>query len=130
MHVSSSDQILKDYLEHVPSTLKSDFEEVLSLMAIIAPDANLSFESGIPYFEQNHQELYGVAVRSGYLSLYLPNSPLLSLFADRLEQAHFGNGCLYFNTLAEINLNVLAELLGRVKTDQILRSRQRDVRLH
>ncbi|OUR68349.1 hypothetical protein A9Q77_09335, partial [Marinomonas sp. 42_23_T18] len=58
--------ILQDYLEKLPIHIQDDFQEIVSLMSLIAPDATLSLKSGMPLFEIDHEGLFGLAARPGY----------------------------------------------------------------
>ena len=91
--------ILQDYLEKLPIHIQDDFQEIVSLMSLIAPDATLSLKSGMPLFEIDHEGLFGLAARPGYLSLYIPDSQLLSHFEERLLPAHMGSDCFHFENL-------------------------------
>lgn len=122
--------MLQDYLDKLPLQVQDDFQEIVSLMSLIAPDATLSLKSGIPLFEIDHEGLFGLAARPGFLSLYIPDSQLLSLFAERLSPAHMGSDCFHFENLDKMNLNVIAELLGRVKSDLVQKIQHKKIDLH
>lgn len=130
MQELTSSLILQDYLEKLPIHIKDDFQEIVSLMSLIAPDATLSLKSGMPLFEIDHEGLFGLAARSGYLSLYIPDSELLSHFEERLLPAHMGSDCFHFENLDKMNLNVIAELLGRVKSDLVQKIQHKKIDLH
>ncbi|EAQ66300.1 hypothetical protein MED121_06445 [Marinomonas sp. MED121] len=122
--------ILQDYLDKLPIQVQDDFQEIVSLMSLIAPDATLSFKSGIPLFEIDHEGLFGLAARPGYISLYIPDSELLTHFAERLLPAQIGSDCFHFQNLDKMNLNVIAELLGRVKSDLVHKIQHKKIHLH
>jgi len=122
--------ILQDYLEKLPIHIQDDFQEIVSLMSLIAPDATLSLKSGMPLFEIDHEGLFGLAARPGYLSLYIPDSQLLSHFEERLLPAHMGSDCFHFENLDKMNINVIAELLGRVKSDLVQKIQHKKIDLH
>ncbi len=120
--------ITKDYAKALPSHLRSDFKELLSLMSTISPDATFSIQLGMPLFELKREPLYGVTVRSGHLSLYIPESVLLDRFSQRLRPAHISADSVFFDNLEEMNVNVIAELLSRVKGN-FIRKKQKESEL-
>ena len=122
--------ILQDYLDKLPTHIQGDFQEIVSLMSLIAPDATLSLKSGMPLSEIDHEGLFGLAARPGYLSLYIPDSELLSHFEERLLPAHMGSDCFHFANLDKMNINVIAELLGRVKSDLVQKIQHKKIDLH
>jgi len=122
--------MLQDYLEKLPIHIQDDFQEIVSLMSLIAPNATLSLKSGMPLFEIDHEGLFGLAARPGYLSLYIPDSQLLSHFEERLLPAHMGSDCFHFENLDKMNINVIAELLGRVKSDLVQKIQHKKIDLH
>jgi len=120
--------ITKDYAKALPSHLRNDFKELLSLMCAISPDATFSIQLGMPLFELKHEPLYGVTVRSGHLSLYIPESALLDNLSQKLRPAHISADSLFFDNLEEMNVNVIAELLSRVKGN-FIRKKQKESEL-
>ena len=121
---------LQDYLDDVPSAMQQDLHELISLMTVIAPEAELNCELGIPYFQQNNQIVYGIAARQDHFIMYFNNTDLLLSFAARLDHVHIGNGCLSFHCLADINVNILTELLAQVKVHAAQKIRIEKAQLH
>lgn len=121
--------ISKDYTQTLPAHLRKDFSELLELMRSISPDATFSIQLGMPLFELKQEPLYGITVRYGHLSLYVPEPTLLDRFAQRLRPAHIGADTLFFDHLEEMNVNVIAELLSRTK-GSFIRRKQKENELH
>lgn len=111
------DSVLKNYFSHVPFAMKDDFLELITLMETIAPEAVVNFQLGIPYFCQNNQLIYGIAAREDHIILYYPTLEDSFGFSSRLKQATLGNGCISFRRLANINVNILSELLALIKVN-------------
>lgn len=120
---------MDNYLEHASEKMRADLSEVLSMMTLIAPDAKLSFDLGIPYFQQDSDMLFGVAAREDHLCIYFDDPTLIYSFAERLNHAQFGQNCLSFHRLQDININVFAELLSQIKVHSIKRGRDRSAQL-
>lgn len=114
----------KEYARTLPTHLLGDFTELLLLMHKISPDATFSIQLGMPLFELEQKPLYGLTVRSGHLSLYVPETLLLYRFSDRLRPAHIGADGFFFDCLDDMNVNVIAELLSRVKGNFLYRKHQ------
>lgn len=131
MQIKQIHTLTQDYTSTLPHHLRSDFKELLFLMNDISPDAVFSIQLGMPLFELDNQPLYGVTVRSGHLSLYVPEAVLLDRFAERLRPAHIGADSIFFDNLEEMNVNVIAELLSRIKGNFIYqRQKQQTSELH
>jgi uncharacterized protein YdhG (YjbR/CyaY superfamily) len=113
------------YIEHAAASMRADLHEVLAIMRLIAPHAELSFELGIPYFQQDSDLLFGVAAREDHLCIYFDDTSEFYSFAERLNHAQFGENCLTFHHLHDININVFAELLSQIKAHSIKRGRDR-----
>lgn len=112
----ASSNFVRQYVQHSSPAMRADLLEIIDMMELIAPDAELVSGIGIPYFQQNSSWLYGVAARSDHLSVLHP-------FVDRLPHVQFGDNCLIIHRLDEINLNVLAELFGQIKVHFLLNHR-------
>ena len=110
-----SNDVVYRYIQQVSPSLKGDLLEILQMMTLIAPDAQLVSDSGIPYFQQHSKWLYGVAAREDHLCVYFSDLSVLYSFIDRLPHAQFGDDCLIIYRLDDINRNVLMELLGQIK---------------
>ncbi|MGO3346409.1 MAG: DUF1801 domain-containing protein [Marinomonas sp.] len=113
------------YLAHTAESMRADLHEVLAMMRTIAPDAELSFDLGIPYFQQDSEFLFGVAARDNHLCIYFDTCPVFYSFKERLNQVQFGQNCLIFHRLQDININVFAELLSQIKVYSVKQGRNR-----
>lgn len=119
----ASSNFVRQYVQHSSPEIRADLLEVIEMMELIAPDAELISNIGIPYFQQNSSWLYGVAARSDHLCVYFSDFSVLHPFIDRLPHVQFGDNCLIIHRLDEVNLNVLAELLGQIKVHFLLSHR-------
>lgn len=120
----ASNDFIKRYAQESAPIMRADLLEVVEMMALIAPEAELVSNVGIPYFQQNANWLYGVAARSDHLCVYFSDLSVLYSFADRLPHVQFGDECLIIYQLEDINLNVLAELFGQIKVHFLLNHRE------
>ena len=118
-----SNDFVSQYIQQASLAIREDLLEILQMMALIAPEAELVNDLGIPYFQQNGNWIYGVAAREDHLCMYFSDLDVLYSFADRLPQAQFGDDCLIIYRLDEINLNVLLELLGQIKVHFLINRR-------
>lgn len=122
---------IDNYVKNASSGMREDLQEIIDIMTLIAPDAELSFDLGIPYFQQESNWLFGVAIRKDHLCVYFSDPTHFHSFAERLTHAQFGENCLSFHRLNEINVNIFTELLGQIKVSSIKRNRERfDRQLH
>ncbi|MGO3738064.1 MAG: DUF1801 domain-containing protein [Marinomonas foliarum] len=119
----ASSDFVRQYVQHSSPAVRADLLEIIDMMELIAPDAELVSGIGIPYFQQNSSWLYGVAARSDHLCVYFSDLSVLYPFIDRLPHVQFGDNCLIIHRLDEINLNVLAELFGQIKVHFLLNHR-------
>lgn len=119
----TSSDFVQQYVQHAAPAMRADLLEIIDMMELIAPEAELVNGLGIPYFQQNASWLYGVAARADHLCVYFSDLSVLYPFVDRLPHAQFGNNCLIIHCLDDINLNVLAELLGQIKVHFLLNHR-------
>jgi|TARA_R110002167_G_scaffold18993_1_gene70443 uncharacterized protein YdhG (YjbR/CyaY superfamily) len=120
----ASNDFIKRYAQESAPIMRADLLEVVEMMALIAPEAELVSNVGIPYFQQNANWLFGVAARSDHLCVYFSDLSVLYSFADRLPHVQFGDDCLIIYQLEDINLNVLAELFGQIKVHFLLNHRE------
>ena len=120
----ASNDFIKRYVQDSDSVMRADLLEVIEMMALIAPEAELVSNVGIPYFQQNGSWLYGVAARSDHLCVYFSDLSVLYSFADRLPHVQFGDDCLVIYKLKDINLNVLVELFCQIKVHFLLNNRE------
>ncbi|TBR44934.1 DUF1801 domain-containing protein [Marinomonas agarivorans] len=126
MQMQCLSTLTREYARSLPHHLRSDFTELLLLMHKISPDATFSIQLGMPLFELEQKPLYGITVRSGHLSIYMPETNLLYRFTDRLRPAHIGTDGLFFDCLGDMNINVIAELLSRAKGNFIYRKHKQN----
>jgi len=110
-----SDDFVEHYVQSTSLEMRSDLLEIIEMMKSIAPDAELTSDLGIPYFQLDSSWLYGVAAREDHLHVYFSDLSLLHAFEKRLRHAQFGNNCLIIHRLSDINRNVFVELLGQMK---------------
>ncbi|MBJ7552819.1 DUF1801 domain-containing protein [Marinomonas spartinae] len=122
---SPASNFIDYYIQHAASAMRDDLHEIIDIMTLIAPDAELSFDLGIPYFQQESDWLFGVAARQDHLCIYFSDTSLFYSFAQRLNHAQFGENCLRFHRLNEINVNVFTELLSQIKASAVKRNRER-----
>lgn len=120
----ASSDFVKRYVQHSAPAMRADLLEVIEMMELIAPEAELVSNLGIPYFQQNASWLYGVAARSDHLCVYFSDLSMLYPFASRLPHVQFGDDCLIIHRLDDININVLAELFGQIKVHFLLKHRE------
>ena len=64
----ASNDFMKRYVQESDPVMRADLLEVVDMMALIAPEAELVSNVGIPCFQLNGSWLYGVAARSDHLS--------------------------------------------------------------
>ncbi|REG84824.1 DUF1801 domain-containing protein [Marinomonas pollencensis] len=119
------DTFVDNYIEHASANMRADLHEIIAIMRLIAPNAELSFDFGIPYFQQDSELLFGVAAREDHLCIYFNDCTQFYSFAERLNHAQFGENCLSFHRLNDININVFAELLSQIKVHSVKRGRDR-----
>ena len=124
--LASSDFVSR-YVQQAPLAVREDLLEIIQMMALISPEAELVSDLGIPYFKQNSSWIYGVAAREDHLCVYFSDLSVLHSFANRLPHAQFGDDCLIIYRLDEINLNVFMELLGQIKVHFLLNHRESPV---
>ncbi|WP_137169253.1 DUF1801 domain-containing protein [Marinomonas sp. FW-1] len=119
LNLASCD-FVRQYVQHSSPAMRADLLEIIDMMELIAPDAELVSGIEIPYFQQNSSWLYGVAARSDHLCVYFSDLSVLHPFIDRLPHVQFGDHCFIIHRLDEVNLNVLAELFGQIKVHFLL----------
>ncbi|RBP81712.1 DUF1801 domain-containing protein [Marinomonas rhizomae] len=119
-----SNDFVNRYVQQAPLAIREDLLEVIQMMTLIAPDAKLVSDLGIPYFQQNASWLYGVAAREDHLCIYFSDLHVLHSFENRLPHAQFGDDCLILYRLDEINRNVFMELLGQIKVHFFMNHRE------
>ena len=119
-----SNDFVSRYVQQTPLAMREDLLEIIQMMALIAPEAEMVSDLGIPYFQQNASWIYGVAAREDHLCVYFSDLSVLHSFASRLPHAQFGDDCLIIHRLDEINLNVFMELLGQIKVHFLLNHRE------
>ena len=112
------------YVQQTPLAMREDLLEIIQMMALIAPEAELASDLGIPYFKQSANWIYGVAAREDHLCVYFSDLSVLHSFENRLPHAQFGDDCLIIYRLDEINRNVFMELLGQIKVHFLLNHRE------
>ncbi|WP_421855426.1 DUF1801 domain-containing protein [Marinomonas sp.] len=120
----ASNDFVSHYVLQAPLAMREDLLEIIQMMALIAPEAELVSDLGIPYFQHNTRWLYGVAAREDHLCVYFSDLSVLHSFANRLPHAQFGDDCLIIHRLDDINLNVFLELLGQIKVHFLLNHRE------
>jgi uncharacterized protein YdhG (YjbR/CyaY superfamily) len=111
----TSEGFVQSYVESCAKEMQADLLEVIDIMKVVSPNAEVVSDLGIPYFQQNATLLYGVAAREDHLCVYFSNANLLHTFVNRLRPAQFGNNCLIIRQLSDININVFVELLRQMK---------------
>ena len=112
------------YIQQTSPAMREDLLEIIQMMELIAPEAELVSGLGIPYFQQNASWLYGVAAREDHLCVYFSDLSVLYSFTNRLPHVQFGDNCFIIHRLDDINLNVLAELFGQIKVHFLLNQRE------
>ena len=120
----ASNDFMKRYVQESDPVMRADLLEVVDMMALIAPEAELVSNVGIPCFQLNGRWLYGVAARSDHLCVYFSDLSVIYSFADRLPHVQFGDDCLIIYQLEDINLNVFVELFGQIKVHFLLNNRK------
>ncbi|QUX92875.1 hypothetical protein CYL31_16330 [Marinomonas sp. A3A] len=123
----ASSNFVSRYIQQASPAIREDLLEIIQMMELIAPEAELVGGLGIPYFQQNAGWLYGVAAREDHLCVYFSDLSVLYPFAERLPHVQFGDNCFIIHRLDEINLNVLAELFGQIKVHFLLNHREPSV---
>ncbi|MBJ7538321.1 DUF1801 domain-containing protein [Marinomonas transparens] len=121
------DKFAINYIRHASPAMRDDLQEIIDMMRLIAPEAELVSDLGIPYFEQNSNLLYGVAARADHLCVYFSDKKISYPFLNRLSHVQFGDNCLIIHRLEDVNLNVLAELFGQLKVHFVMNNRDRSV---
>lgn len=116
----SPNEFADNYIRHASPAMRADLQKIIDMMGLIAPEAELVSDLGIPYFQQNSGLVYGVAARTDHLCVYFSDKKILYSFSDRLSHVQFGDNCLIIHRLDDVNLNVLAELLGQVKVHFVM----------
>ena len=81
---------IDNYVKNASSGMREDLQEIIDIMTLIAPDAELSFDLGIPYFQQESNWLFGVAIRKDHLCVYFSDPTHFHSFAERLITPNLG----------------------------------------
>ncbi|WP_460750617.1 DUF1801 domain-containing protein [Marinomonas epiphytica] len=114
-----------DYIRLASPDMQQGLRDILAIMGQIAPSAKLVCDPGIPFFQENTGWVYGVAARHDHYCVYFSDPDISPDFYQRLPQVQFGEGCLIIHRLEEVNINVLAELLGQIKVHFTMHEKER-----
>lgn len=125
----SNKDSVDDYIRLASPDMQQGLRVIIDIMGQIAPSAKLVCEPGIPFFKQDAGWVYGVAARHDHYCVYFSDSQISPDFYERLPQVQFGEGCLIIHRLEDVNINVLAELLGQIKVHVTKSIKMRTVRL-
>lgn len=116
---------INDYLENIPTEQKKqDAKIILDLMKKVSGEKPViwgnnfivGFGSYKYYRKGGKEELkwfpLGFAARKTKLTLYLTNSlKMQEKNLEKLGKYKMGSGCLYINKLADVDLNILEDMI-------------------
>ncbi|ADZ92531.1 DUF1801 domain-containing protein [Marinomonas mediterranea] len=111
-----------NYISEAAPEVRSDLSQLIGLIQLIAPEATLHLERGVPVFYLGQHWTFSVIAHQKRVSLIFDDFDIQDegfSFRERLKKASFGDHCISFKKLNEGNLNVIAELLGKLKVDTL-----------
>ena len=133
--MSSQQDYLNDYSENLPAERAAEIKTLDSLIRTWQPDLQVKIwhSMGYPiigYGEATYQSgrgqtnkwfVIGLATHKSYLSLYIwgliEQKYLLEIYEGRLgDRVKTGKSCLNFNKSAELDLDVLKEVIAKAVT--------------
>ena len=123
-------ELAKESLSQKPNQdIATDVTTLSELIFAIAPSAQLIREKGVDVFYLLEDWAFALVPHQQNLSLYHASDMDISGFYERLHHVHMGDHCLLIDSLDQVNLNVLVELLALLKVDMV-RKYQLDQALH
>ncbi|TDO96280.1 DUF1801 domain-containing protein [Marinomonas balearica] len=111
-----------NYISEAAPEVRGDLSQLINLIQIIAPEATLHLEQGVPVFYLGQHWTFSVIARQKHVSLIFDDFDIQDesfSFKERLKKASFGDHCISFKQLNDSNLNVVAEMLGKLKVDTL-----------
>jgi hypothetical protein len=117
----------EEYIANLPEPRRSDIVALDKLISQTLPDLKREMGYGIGYGPYHYKyasgregdtHLISLASNKNYISLYVlaakDGKYLAETYKDRLGKVSAGKSCIRFKKLADINQNVLLELLQQV----------------
>ena len=106
-----------------------DLDTLRELIFAVAPEAKVVLDKGVSVIYLIDCWAFALVPHQYNLSLYHASDLDISSYTDRLSHVHLGDHCLIIDSLDQVNLNVLVELIAMLKVD-ILRKQDASAALH
>ncbi len=90
-------------------------ESLCHIISACYPQAQVVDQLGFKLFVQDKKQLIGISVDDGRYSLLVPQSEIIDKYLPRLGQVRAGAGCVYFAHIADLNIEVLEEMLDDIR---------------
>ena len=108
---------IDDYIATFPEDVQGRLQLIRLKIRALAPDATETISYGIPTFKLNKSPLVYFAGWKDHISLYVnaveDGRYLVQAYADRLGKAKVGSANVAFKRLADLDRDVLREMVRR-----------------
>ena len=101
---------VSEYLKDLPPDRRRALTQLRSLIRKIAPDAVETMEYGMPAYILG-TILCALASRKNYLAFYCCETKVVEAHRARLGKLNCGKGCIRFQRIEELPLDVVASIL-------------------
>jgi uncharacterized protein YdhG (YjbR/CyaY superfamily) len=99
------------YLADVPADRRAKLSVIRALCREHLPDHEEAMQFGMPVYLRSGQAEFAWASQARYISLYVMKEGVVSANADRLAGLDMGKGCLRLKPSAEIDTELVRDLL-------------------
>lgn len=119
----------EEYISQIDEPRRSQIRDLYELIHTLAPSLKPYIQSGMIGFGKYHYQyasgregdwfMIGLASQKNYISVYvcatINNKYLAEDYKDKLPKASIGKSCIRFKNIADIDLEILSELIVKAK---------------
>ena len=111
--MKSEAKTVEEYLEALEGERKEAIAKLRELVLKIQPNMNESMKYHMPTYSQKDNYI-AFASQKQYISLYIRSNELLLKYKLKLGKVSLGKNCIRFRKLADMNFDVIENLLMEV----------------
>lgn len=101
----------ESYLEVIPAERADGTKQIIDMMRKELRDADEDVRWGIAILSRDGEDICGIAARSGFYSLYVPNALVGKKWLPKLGKTNTGRGCIRFTQIEDVDLTALRGLV-------------------